>query len=105
MLLNFNIRHSILSTLITALCIQLADKLILEKISCPLGVLLVIFESRPDALVQVITYLFFLNLYLSYIFNTNIKDISMTKKKSSDIMSMIVLLNMLKLNIDSYNDS
>ncbi|KAL1330814.1 delta-1-pyrroline-5-carboxylate synthase isoform X1 [Arachis ipaensis] len=32
---------------------ELADKLILEKISCPLGVLLVIFESRPDALVQI----------------------------------------------------
>ena len=34
-------------------CIQLADGLILEKRSCPLGVILVIFESRPDALVQV----------------------------------------------------
>ncbi|KAL9289822.1 hypothetical protein ACSQ67_024386 [Phaseolus vulgaris] len=32
---------------------ELADKLVLDKISCPLGVLLVIFESRPDALVQI----------------------------------------------------
>ncbi|KAL9303307.1 hypothetical protein ACSQ67_020570 [Phaseolus vulgaris] len=32
---------------------EIADKLVLEKISCPLGVLLVIFESRPDALVQI----------------------------------------------------
>ncbi|XP_058729203.1 delta-1-pyrroline-5-carboxylate synthase-like isoform X3 [Vicia villosa] len=32
---------------------ELADDLVLEKISCPLGVLLVIFESRPDALVQI----------------------------------------------------
>ncbi|XP_061353718.1 delta-1-pyrroline-5-carboxylate synthase-like isoform X1 [Gastrolobium bilobum] len=32
---------------------ELVDKLILEKISCPLGVVLVIFESRPDALVQI----------------------------------------------------
>ncbi|KAG5042489.1 hypothetical protein AAZX31_03G057000 [Glycine max] len=32
---------------------ELVDKLILEKTSCPLGVLLVIFESRPDALVQI----------------------------------------------------
>jgi len=39
---------------------QIADKLILEKISCPLGVLLVIFESRPDALVQVILRFLFL---------------------------------------------
>ncbi|XP_015876587.1 delta-1-pyrroline-5-carboxylate synthase isoform X1 [Ziziphus jujuba] len=32
---------------------QLADGLILEKTSSPLGVLLVVFESRPDALVQI----------------------------------------------------
>ncbi|OWM87463.1 delta-1-pyrroline-5-carboxylate synthase-like [Punica granatum] len=32
---------------------ELADRLILEKRSCPLGVLLIIFESRPDALVQI----------------------------------------------------
>ncbi|KAK8514799.1 hypothetical protein V6N12_057695 [Hibiscus sabdariffa] len=32
---------------------ELADGLILEKTSCPLGVLLIIFESRPDALVQI----------------------------------------------------
>ncbi|XP_044508513.1 delta-1-pyrroline-5-carboxylate synthase-like isoform X2 [Mangifera indica] len=32
---------------------QLADGLILEKTSCPLGVLLIVFESRPDALVQI----------------------------------------------------
>ncbi|XVF76687.1 hypothetical protein PTKIN_Ptkin13bG0286700 [Pterospermum kingtungense] len=32
---------------------ELADGLVLEKTSCPLGVLLVVFESRPDALVQI----------------------------------------------------
>ncbi|KAE9618099.1 putative glutamate-5-semialdehyde dehydrogenase, Glutamate 5-kinase [Lupinus albus] len=32
---------------------ELADNLTLEKLSCPLGVILIIFESRPDALVQI----------------------------------------------------
>jgi len=32
---------------------ELADGLVLEKKSCPLGVLLIVFESRPDALVQI----------------------------------------------------
>ncbi|GLT75466.1 hypothetical protein SLA2020_471890 [Shorea laevis] len=32
---------------------QIADGLMLEKTSCPLGVLLIVFESRPDALVQI----------------------------------------------------
>ncbi|XP_059297380.1 delta-1-pyrroline-5-carboxylate synthase-like isoform X2 [Lycium ferocissimum] len=32
---------------------ELADGIILEKTSSPLGVLLIIFESRPDALVQI----------------------------------------------------
>ncbi|KAK8486090.1 hypothetical protein V6N11_028559 [Hibiscus sabdariffa] len=32
---------------------QLADGLVLEKTSSPLGVLLIVFESRPDALVQI----------------------------------------------------
>ncbi|KAL3334269.1 hypothetical protein AABB24_030816 [Solanum stoloniferum] len=32
---------------------KLADGIILEKTSSPLGVLLIIFESRPDALVQI----------------------------------------------------
>ncbi|KAJ8423228.1 hypothetical protein Cgig2_027654 [Carnegiea gigantea] len=33
---------------------EVADGLILEKTSCPLGVLLIVFESRPDALVQTV---------------------------------------------------
>ncbi|URE38821.1 Amino acid kinase family [Musa troglodytarum] len=32
---------------------ELAEGIILEKTSCPLGVLLIVFESRPDALVQI----------------------------------------------------
>nr|AMJ39522.1 aldehyde dehydrogenase 18B copy 1 [Bixa orellana] len=32
---------------------ELAEGLLLEKTSCPLGVLLIVFESRPDALVQI----------------------------------------------------
>ncbi|XP_010554640.1 PREDICTED: delta-1-pyrroline-5-carboxylate synthase A [Tarenaya hassleriana] len=32
---------------------EVADGLVLEKTSCPLGVLLIVFESRPDALVQI----------------------------------------------------
>ncbi|KAG9130794.1 hypothetical protein Leryth_020024, partial [Lithospermum erythrorhizon] len=32
---------------------ELADRLILEKTSSPLGVIFIIFESRPDALVQI----------------------------------------------------
>ncbi|KVH12458.1 Aldehyde dehydrogenase, C-terminal [Cynara cardunculus var. scolymus] len=32
---------------------ELAEGLILEKKTCPLGVLLIVFESRPDALVQI----------------------------------------------------
>ncbi|XP_010504420.1 PREDICTED: delta-1-pyrroline-5-carboxylate synthase B [Camelina sativa] len=32
---------------------QVADDLILEKTSSPIGVLLIVFESRPDALVQI----------------------------------------------------
>lgn len=32
---------------------EVADDLVLEKTSCPLGVLLIVFESRPDALVQI----------------------------------------------------
>ena len=33
---------------------QLSDGLVLEKVTCPIGVIGVIFESRPDALVQIL---------------------------------------------------
>ncbi|KAF8775327.1 hypothetical protein HU200_004736 [Digitaria exilis] len=34
---------------------EVAKDLVFEKAYCPLGVLLIIFESRPDALVQIVT--------------------------------------------------
>jgi len=39
----------------TLLATQLDDALTLYKVSCPIGVIGVIFESRPDALVQIST--------------------------------------------------
>ena len=33
---------------------ELDDGLVLERVSCPLGVLGIVFESRPDALVQIV---------------------------------------------------
>jgi glutamate-5-semialdehyde dehydrogenase len=35
--------------------LKLDDELILEKVTCPLGVILIIFESRPDALPQILS--------------------------------------------------
>ncbi|KAK8633020.1 hypothetical protein V6N13_013874 [Hibiscus sabdariffa] len=65
------IPHHHINHLLWLPLVQLADGLILEKTSCPLGVLLIIFESRPDALVQdfeFITALWFVMVFKGSIF-------------------------------------
>ncbi|KAL7219084.1 hypothetical protein ACSBR2_012208 [Camellia fascicularis] len=50
---------------------QIVDRFLLEKTSSPLGVLLIIFESRPEALVQVNRACKFLdNVEVELIINT-----------------------------------
>jgi glutamate-5-semialdehyde dehydrogenase len=38
------------------LATEITDGLILRRITCPIGVIGVIFESRPDALIQILLY-------------------------------------------------
>ncbi|XP_072058093.1 phosphomevalonate kinase, peroxisomal-like [Arachis hypogaea] len=67
----------------------LADKLILEKISCPLGVLLVIFESQPDALVQVAAQALHAPEVISDILNGNL-DHERTEFSLPPLMTLLL---------------